>query len=367
MRSAPKLESQALEASRLDADRDRLLYAALLARDESYDGRIFVAVTSTGIFCRLSCPAPKPRRENCRFFETAAACAEAGFRPCRRCHPVGTDPQVAPLLAALEKNPARRWSEADVAATGHDPSTVRRAFRRSFGMTFLQLARQRRIAAGTDTLAGSGRVIEAQLEAGFSSPSAFREAFARLLGDSPGSFSSSSSARLRAAPLTTPLGPMIALADESRLYLLEFFDRKALRRELIAIRAKAREPLGFGRTRVHGRAEAWLGALFSARPLPEPPALEPGGTPFQRAVWKSLLEIPPGETRSYSELAAALGRPRATRAVARANGANRIALLIPCHRVIAADGSLTGYGGGVWRKRQLIDLERRLAEAGTAR
>ncbi|MGC1487652.1 MAG: bifunctional transcriptional activator/DNA repair enzyme AdaA, partial [Albidovulum sp.] len=162
------------------------LYDALLARDSAYDGRVFVCVTSTGIFCRLTCPARNPKRANCRFLETPAACLEAGFRPCLRCRPLG---EIAPahqaLLDAVKADPARRWCEADLVALGLDPSTLRRSFRRQFGLTFLELARQARLRAGFGTLAGGGRVIDAQLEAGFDSPSGFRTAFARLLGRSP--------------------------------------------------------------------------------------------------------------------------------------------------------------------------------------
>lgn len=149
------------------------LYAALLARDETYEGRAYVGVTSTGIFCRLSCPARKPKRENCQFHATPGACIEAGFRPCKRCTPLaaaaGEDPMVQQLLAALEERPAYRWREGDVARMGFDPSTVRRSFRRHFGMTFLEMARQRRLREGFTTLKAGEPVIAAQIEAGFES------------------------------------------------------------------------------------------------------------------------------------------------------------------------------------------------------
>ena len=155
-------------------------------------------MTSTGIFCRLSCPAPKPKRENCQFHETASACAEAGYRPCKRCTPLGDEPQVTDLLERLAADPSRRWSEADIAALGHDPSTIRRAFKRHFGMTFLDIARQRRLVQGAATLARDGAVIDAQLDAGYASPSAFRAAFARALGKAPGQFAANP--RIAAAP-----------------------------------------------------------------------------------------------------------------------------------------------------------------------
>lgn len=154
------------------------LYAALLARDARFDGQAFVCVASTGIFCRLTCPARKPKRENCTFFATVGECLAAGYRPCKRCHPLGAgaDPAVARLLQALDERPDLRWSERDLAALGFDPSTVRRSFRRQFRMTFLEMARLRRLRWGSATLAGGGKVIAAQHEARFDSASAFRTA-----------------------------------------------------------------------------------------------------------------------------------------------------------------------------------------------
>ena len=343
---------------------ENALYEALLARDASYDGRAFVGVTSTGIFCRLTCPARKPKRENCQFFDTVTACMDAGFRACKRCHPLhpaaDADPAVKILLDALEKAPARRWREIDVAALGLDPSTVRRSFRRHFGVTFLEMARQARLRDGFTTLAEGGKVIDAQLDAGFSSPSAFREAFARLLGAAPGSFSKD--ALLKADWIDTPLGAMIAVSDRSSLHLLEFADRKALPAELKRLREQVRGDLGIGRFAPTEQIEAELALFFRAESSRFEVPIALHGTAFTKTVWHALREIPAGETRSYSDLANAIDRPSATRAVARANGANQIAIVIPCHRVIGADGSLTGYGGGLWRKQKLIELEQSFRE-----
>lgn len=338
-----------------------VLYGALVSRDAAYDGRAYVGVTSTGVFCRLTCPARKPKSENCRFFETVAGCVEAGFRPCKRCHPLApaaeADPAIGTFLAALEERPGRRWTEGDVKALGFDPSTVRRSFRRHFGITVLEMARLRRIRDGFETLSCGGRVIEAQLDAGFESPSGFRAAFARLLGQAPGSFTGRE--LLKADWIETPLGPMIAVSDANALHLLEFIDRKALPAELKKLRKLARGDLGLGRYGPTDQIEAELKAFFAVESAKFDVPIAQHGSAFTCSVWDALRRIPPGETRSYSDIAAAIGRPTATRAVARANGANPIALVIPCHRVIGADGSLTGYGGGLWRKQRLIELERR--------
>ncbi len=346
-----------------DLPDDESLYAALLARDARYDGQAFVGVSSTGVFCRLTCPARKPKRENCSFYRDVGACIHAGFRPCKRCHPLApaaeSDPAVAQLLDALNARPTYRWSETDVAEMGFDPSTVRRVFKRQFGMTFLELARRRRLTHGFSALS-AGSVIDAQLDAGFESASAFRTAFARLMGVAPGSFASD--ALLRADHIRTPLGDMIAVCDKRALHLLEFADRKALPTEMRRLHQYAKGNIGIGRFGIHDQIAGELAAFFGKTSATFTTPLVLHGTPFTRDVWNTLKTIQPGDTRSYSALAAQMGAQQATRAVARANGANQIAIVVPCHRVIGVDGSLTGYGGGLWRKRHLIELEKHFAE-----
>ncbi len=342
------------------------LYTALVARDASYEGRIYVGVKTTGIFCRLTCPARNPLSKNCVFYETVAECIQAGLRPCKRCHPLApaadSDPAIQTLLKALESNPARRWSEGDIISMGFDPSTVRRNFKRQYGITFLEMARAARMRDGLQAMKNGGRVIDAQLDAGFSSPSAFRAAFAKMLGTTPASFSNSG--HLLADWIDTPLGAMIAVSDKSALHLLEFADRKALPRELNKLRAQAKGQIGFGRHAPTDQVEAELTDFFAARSERFDVPLALHGPQFTCEVWRVLRDIPAGQTRSYGDIARELGRPTAARAVARANGANQIAIVIPCHRVIGADGSLTGYGGGLWRKQKLIELEQQFNQTG---
>ncbi|WP_420403579.1 bifunctional transcriptional activator/DNA repair enzyme AdaA [Nisaea sp.] len=339
------------------------LYDALVRRDPVFEGRAYVAVTSTGIFCRLTCPARKPKSENCRFFATVGECVEAGFRPCKRCRPLEKaaegDPVVTKLMVAFEAEPERRWTEGDIVALGFDPSTVRRSFKRQFGMTFLEMARLSRLRDGFVTLSGGGRVIDAQLDAGFDSPSGFRAAFARLLGQSPQSFTGGE--LLKADWIDSPIGALVAVSDRTHLHLLEFVDRRALPRELKRLREAAPGGIGIGRLPPTEQIAAELATYFAGEGACFETPLAYHGSPFTREVWVELRRIPPGETRSYGDLAKAIGRPSATRAVARANGANQIAIAIPCHRVIGADGALTGYGGGLWRKRKLIELEQSYA------
>mgnify|MGYP001108929380 CR=1 FL=1 len=339
------------------------LYRALLDRDPSYDGHVFVGVTSTGVFCRLTCPARKPLMENTRFFDSVAACFEAGFRPCLRCRPLDPvgerEPMVSALLRHLENEPERVWSEEDLVRLGYDPSTVRRGFKRHLGLTFLDMARLRRAGRGMDRLVAGASVVDSQQAAGYASGSGFRDAIVRLLGDCPADLRGRE--LLKADWIETPIGSMLAVADAHALHLLEFFDRTALPTELKRLRIATRSTITFGRTSVIDRIDAELRDYFAGtRHVFETP-LGLHGSVFTRRVWDELMAIAPGTTRSYAQIAASAGRHTAVRAVARANGANQLAIVIPCHRVIGADGSLTGYGGGLWRKDWLLRHERKFA------
>lgn len=343
------------------------LYNALLNRDAAFDGRVYVCVKTTGIFCRLTCPARNPKKDNCRFVETIAECITTGFRPCKRCNPLAPEAQadktIQLLLAKLQAEPGRRWLEKDIVQLGLDPSTVRRSFKRQYGVTFLEMARQSRLREGFSELANGNRVIDAQVSAGFSSASAFRHAFAKLLGFAPSQFSDK--APLKADWIDTPLGAMVAVCDTRHLHLLEFSDRKALPAELKRLCKTTTAnpaPIGFGRTGVTEKITTELNDFFELRNARFTVPVAMHATPFTQSVWQALQKIPAGQTRSYSQIAHAVGKPAAVRAVARANGANPIAIVIPCHRVIGADGSLTGYGGGLWRKQYLINLETRYSE-----
>jgi AraC family transcriptional regulator of adaptative response/methylated-DNA-[protein]-cysteine methyltransferase len=337
-------------------------YAALLGRDADYDGVFYVGVRTTGIFCRPTCPARKPKRENCEFFADAQAALLAAYRPCERCrplsHPNETSGVVRRLVAAVEREPLKRWRDADFDALAVHASTARRQFQKRFGMTFVEYARARRLGTAFKAIRSGERVIDAQLEAGFESPSGFRDAFARIMGAPP---ASRATRALFAAWLDTPLGPMTAVADEHALYLLEFVDRRGLERELERLRHRHRAGIAPGRTAPIAQIEQELAAYFAGRALAFATPLARAGSPFQNAVWDALLTIPPGETWSYSRLAQAIGRPGAVRAAGTANGANQFAIVIPCHRVINANGELGGYGGGVPRKRWLLEHERSAA------
>lgn len=343
-----------------DLPNHNTLYQALLDRNADYDGQAYVCVATTGIFCRLTCPARKPKSENCTFYATVGECIDAGFRACKRCHPLKpaatADPAIATLLAALDERPEYRWSETDVERLGFDLSTTRRSFKRQFGMTFLEMARQRRLRDGFETISAGGTVIEAQQNAGFESASAFRASFARLLGQAPGKLDNAP--LLMADWVATPLGDMISISSHSHLHLLEFIDRKALKTEIRKLDKLAKGKLGVQKSDPGELIKTELHAFFAGKSANFSTPLAFTGSSFARQVWDELQRIPPGVTRSYSEIAQLIRRPTAIRAVARANGANQIAIVVPCHRVIGADGSLTGYGGGLWRKQKLLEIER---------
>ncbi|MBB4039218.1 AraC family transcriptional regulator of adaptative response/methylated-DNA-[protein]-cysteine methyltransferase [Microvirga flocculans] len=343
---------------------DDTLFAALLARDPSYEGFAYVGVKTTGIFCRLTCPARKPKRDNVVFFSCTDAAQGAGFRACLRCKPLDSRRPASGALDLLrdkvKAEPDRRWTTEELKALGYDPSTVRRAFQREYGMTFAQYARSQRLGHAVSRLKQGGSVLEAQLDAGYESGSGFRDAIGRLIGDAP----ARTTARqiLTAQWLDTPIGAMLAVADDAGVHLLEFAERKALPNEIKRLREQV-APIAFGRHPMIDTLADEVRRYFAGQLAAFTVPVVQKGTAFEATVWDNLRRIPVGQTRSYGALARTLGRPDSARAVARANGANQIAIIVPCHRVIGADGSLTGYGGKLWRKQWLLEHERRMADA----
>jgi AraC family transcriptional regulator of adaptative response/methylated-DNA-[protein]-cysteine methyltransferase len=326
--------------------------------DASYDGLFYLGVRTTGVFCRPSCPARKPKPGNVEFFAATDEARRAGYRPCLRCRPAddnGTPSWVARVLARVDHRPLARIRGDDLRAMGVEPARLRRYFASRYGLTFQAYCRARRLACAYDSLRQGGSVDDAVFETGFSSHSGFREAFQRIFGKTPGRAGESTFVRI--TWLDTPLGVMVAGATDGGLCLLEFTDRRALDQQLARLRRRLRAVLLPGshphlRTLRHEIAEYFAGVR---RTFTVPVATM--GTPFETRVWKALEEIPYGETRSYADIARRIGQPQAVRAVGLANGRNVVAIVIPCHRVVNASGALGGYGGGLWRKRRLLHLE----------
>lgn len=344
----------------ISAKTKKEFYAALIGKKTEYEGIFFVGVKTTGVFCRPTCPARKPKFENCEFFETAQQALLASFRPCKRCKPLSHPNYVSEivqiLVEAVEKNPEKRWKDKDFQGLSVDASTARRQFKKRFGMTFVEYSRARRMGLAMKQIRAGDPVIEAQLSTGYESGSGFRDAFSRIMGAPPSKIGNDKV--LKASWLDTPLGPMLAIADEHALYLLEFVDRRGLEREVERLRQKTKSAIIPGCTTPIRAIEKELHQYFEGKitEFKTPTLLL--GSPFQKQVWEELKKIPSGETRSYSDIAAALGRPSAFRAVAQANGANQLAIIIPCHRVINANGELGGYGGGLIRKKWLLNHEK---------
>lgn len=337
------------------------MYHALVKRDPSFEGIFYVGVRTTGIFCRPTCSAKKPAPQNVDFFATPSEALHGGYRPCLRCNPM--DPGKRPpklierLRTEVERAPGGRLTDKELAAMSIDPSTARRQFKRHYGMTFQAYHRARRMGLALREVQRGRRVDQARNGSGFESESGFRDAFARIFGETPTTAKTRSC--LLAERIETPLGAMLAIGDDEGLRLLEFVDRRAMEHELSILRKRLRTNVVPGE---HGHLDtlrSQLADYFSGKNLEFNIPIAPVGSNFQLRAWQILRSIPVGETRSYSWMAERLGDTNARRAVGRANGENMICIVIPCHRVIRADGTLCGYGGGLWRKKWLLDHEQR--------
>ena len=344
----------------IDLPSEPVMREAFLQRDAAYDGVFVTGVHTTGIFCRPTCPAKKPLPRNLSFFGSAREALLSGYRPCRRCRPLepdGAPPDwLRPLLDDLETDPSRRWSDTDVRTRGLSPERVRRWFKTHHGMTFQAYSRARRLGAALGRVQEGDPVARAAFEAGYDSLSGFQEAFRRYFGEPPTALEGATVVHVDR--FATPLGPMLVGATDKALCLLEFVDRRMLPNQVARVRQRLSAVFAPGRSDVSRQVVQDVEAYFAGELRSFDLPLAPCGTDFQREVWGALGEIPYGETRSYADVAAALGRPKAVRAVGAANGMNALAIVVPCHRVVGADGRLTGYGGGLWRKRRLLDLER---------
>ena len=337
------------------------MYQALVNRDTTFEGIFYVGVTTTGIFCRPTCPAKKPKRENVEFFGSPRDALYAGYRPCARCHPLDRDKKAPELVTRLrrmiDESPTGKITDSDLRSQGIDPSTARRQFNRYYGMTFQAYHRARRMGQALHEIRKGESVIGAQIDTGFESASGFWEAFKQVFGTPPSS--AEQAGCLLAQWIDTPLGAMVAMGNDEGIHLLEFADRRGLENEITRLRKHLKGTVVPGTNPHLEKICEEVRGYFDATNARFTVPLITSGTPFEQKVWKQLQTIPHGETRSYSDLAKKAGSPGAVRAVGRANGRNCIAIAIPCHRVIRADGTLCGYGGGIWRKRWLLDHEKK--------
>ncbi len=330
-------------------------WLAVQTRDRSFDGRFVTGVLTTGIYCRPSCAARHPRRENVRFFADGAAARATGLRACKRCSPDDVSRDERAVLAAIAaiKAAEQPLALAGLAQdTGYSMAHFQRVFTRHTGLSPAAYARALRAERAAEALSSGGRVTDVIYEAGYSGPSRFYEENEGRLGMTPSAWvGGGKGVTIRWAVVPSSLGAMLVAATDKGVCRLSFHEG----REALEQRFPHADLIAGG-----DDFAALLGDVIAAVEAPGDFShipLDVKGTAFQEAVWRELQRIPKGETRSYAEIAAAVGKPKATRAAGSANGANNVAVLIPCHRVVRSDGSLGGYAYGLEIKKKLLEKE----------
>ena len=338
--------------ARLDAD---TAWAAFMRRDRSWDGRIVGAVKTTGIYCKPSCPAKRPKREHVQFFATGGEAQAAGYRACLRCKPdeVSRDREaVAKATKLIEQAEEPLTLEQLADAVGYAPHHFQRLFKRDLGVSPAEYARGLRAKRAERHLKENDRVTDAIYDAGYSAPSRFYEEAKERLGMTPSAWRDGGRGEtIRWTTFDSPLGPMLIATTSRGICRLTFNDSEASLKRLFPNATIVKDEGG-----MRELVEAALTAIRTPAATPDLP-IDVAGTAFQEAVWRELRKIPLGETRSYAQIAAAIGQPKAVRAVGTANGDNHVSVLIPCHRVIRSDATLGGYGGGLANKKKLLAAE----------
>lgn len=337
-----------------------IMYTAILEKDTSFEGVFFTAVKTTGIFCRPSCTARKPKLENVEFLKTSKDCLLKGYRPCKVCRPLEnlheTPGEIKQLLEALNADPTLKFKDSDLRQRGIEPHSLRRWFLKNHGVTFQAYQRMFRINSAFKRIQGGETVTHTAFDTGYESLSGFGDSFKNIFGVSPKNSRTQRIIDLKR--IETPLGTMYACAVAEGICLLEFTDRKMLETELKTLSKTLNAIIVQGENEHFKRLEQELGEYFAGKRKSFSIPLFIPGSEFQNLVWQALQQIPFGTTKSYRDQAISINKPESVRAIANANGMNRISILIPCHRVIGADGSLTGYGGGIWRKQWILNMEK---------
>lgn len=336
------------------------MYQASLENNSEFEGVFWMGVKTTGIFCRPTCTARKPKAENVEFFHSTKDAILKGYRPCKVCKPLEnpeeTPPYIREILKELRENPSLKFKDYDLVKRGLNPATLRRWFQKNHGMTFQAFQRMFRLNTAFKKLNQGENIIETAYESGFESLSGFSESFKNIFGVSPKNSKAQTIIDLKR--IETPIGTMYAAATEQGICMLEFTDRRMLETEFKDLAKSLNATLVQGDNPHFETLEKELSEYFAGNRKEFTVPLFPVGTEFQKSVWKILMKIPYGETWNYRKQSEVLGDVKKVRAVANANGMNKISILIPCHRVIGSDGTLTGYGGGIWRKQKLLELEK---------
>ena len=330
-------------------------WAAFDRRDRSWDGRVIGAVRTTGIYCKPSCPARRPKRENVEFFVDGAAAAAAGYRPCLRCKPdeVGRDAEAVAKAVRLIEAAEEPMTLGELAqAVGYAEHHFQRLFTRDIGVSPAQYARALRAKRAEAHLEEDKRVTDAIYDAGYSGPSRFYADAKERLGMTPSAWRDGGRGEtIRWTTFDSPLGPMLIAATGKGICRLTFDEG-----EEALIRRFPNATLCRDNGGLSDMVAGVMTAIRTPSKAPDLP-VDVRGTAFQEAVWSELRKIPLGETRSYADIAAAVGVPGAVRAVGTANGSNPVSIIVPCHRVIRSDGTLGGYGGGIENKKKLLEVE----------
>ena len=332
---------------------------AQIKKDSLYGDLFITAVTSTGIFCKPTCRAKKPMAKNVIFYDTPKEAIKNGFRPCKICNPmekIGETPEyIKNIIKELQDNPYLKIKDWDLKQRGIEPSKIRRWFKVHHNMTFHSYQKMLRINKAYNQIKGGNSITKAAFGIGYDSLSGFNESWKNIFGENP--TNSKNKKIINIIRFTTLLGPMFACATQTGICLLEFTDRRMLETEFKDLCKRYNAVIIPGENEYLDQIQVEVQEYFLGKRKKFTVSLDPIGTDFQKLVWKVLQKIPYGETWTYKQQAETLGNIKAVRAVANANGCNKIAFIIPCHRVIGSDGSLTGYGGGLERKKWLIDLE----------
>ncbi len=339
---------------------NEIMYQASLDKNPEFLGVYWTAVKTTGIFCLPTCTARKPKRENVEFYQTSKEAIDKGFRPCKICKPLensdSTPPEIQKLLEEISGNTELKLKDSDLIKRGLEPTKIRRWFLKNHGMTFHAFQRKLHLNKAFKKIQEGENIMQTAYESGFESLSGFNESFKKIFGVSPKNAKNEKIIDLKR--IETPLGLMYAAATKEGICMLEFADRKSLETEFSDVAKAFDAKIVIGENPHFKILENELQQYFEGNLTQFSVPLSPVGTEFQKSVWKILQKIPYGEIWNYKKQAQTLGDVKKVRAVANANGLNKISIIIPCHRVIGSNGTLTGYGGGIWRKQKLLELEK---------
>ena len=335
-------------------------YQALLTKDQSYVGIFYAGVKTTSIFCIATCRAKKPKLENTEFFYTVKEALNAGYRPCKICRPTENaneaPEQIINAIKMITQNPKIKISDSVLREHEISPEIVRRWFKKNYGITFQAYQRMYRINQAYQELKTGKKIIDVAFDNGYGSLSGFGYIYKKIAKNSPSGHLNNNIILINR--LTTPIGPMFVCATQQGVCLLEFVDRRMLETEFKQLQQLLNATIIFGENEHIIQTRIQIKEYFEGKRKYFSIPLHTPGTDFQQAVWNCLKQIPYGELTTYKQQAEKMHNPQAVRAVANANGFNRIAIIIPCHRVIGSNGKLTGYGGGLERKKWLIDHEK---------